>query len=202
MRKFLIFLGIYQAVLILLWPGYLSALLGPILFLFVWVGSNEPSFKPLNPKHNDINEAMKKKWYRDVMLRKGLRPKSFHILWPIVFIILTMTPGFFAGLYYVPKELSAFYYSVRILWWMLFSPVAIIAIGYFLIDIIFAQMLANCAIALPFLLFLFAGYYLAFENYGGISMLVITVGLLLPLYILDLSRFLRQHFFPKSYDQH
>jgi len=112
-----------------------------------------------------------------------------------------LTPGFFAGLHYTPQEFSPFFYSVRFCWWMLFSPIAIIAFGYFVIDNTYEQIIANWLIGIPLLLFLFAGYYVAFQKWGWISILVITGGIVLPFYVLDLSRFLRKHYFPESYDK-
>ena len=203
MKRFIIFLIIIWIVLFLLQPGYTSGLLVPILLYLTWGGTDEPSFKPLHSKHADINRVMKKDWFRELILRKKFKPKSFRIIWLFVFLFLSATPGIFISIYLTPSVIHPFYFAAKVLWWTIFTPILMISTGYFFHENLFGQILAMPFIfGIPALGGIAGLIYLAYIRLGIIGIILVVLVIVLPIYILDLSRFLRQHYFPKSYNKY
>jgi ABC-type uncharacterized transport system permease subunit len=168
--------------------------------MIIFGGTDEPSFTPLHQKHSDVNEVMKKAWFQKLMLRDEIKPTTYSLFWLVLFLVLTIIPGYFAGLYFTPKEFSPFFYVVRILWWMVFTPLAIISFGY-VVEELFEQILASPIIfGTNFLIFFIAGCYFLNQRAGVKGIIALIVSILIPFYVLDLSRFLRKHFFPESYN--
>jgi len=200
MKRFIIFLLIIWAVLFLLYPGYASGFLTPTLLFIIFGGSDEPNFRPLHAKHADINEVMKKEWFQKLMLRESLKPKGFFLFWLFVFLLFSITPGVFLGLRYIPSEFSTLQYSLRMAWWIIFTPIMLLSFGIFVIENFYEQILATPFLyGIPIAVCLGGLGYQMHKMYGYQAIILMIAAILIPFFLVDIARSLRKYYFPESY---
>ena len=140
-------------------PTSVEMFLGQGFLVFLAWASSLPLALKSHHRHQDTNWLIKKAWFHKLMYRPFWQPRAMTLGVKALLLLLLLTPGVLAAIWFRPDWRILSLESTRGLVWASLMGAAIMIVVVPLIETLLHQMLGNPVVGIGILMALIAGFY-------------------------------------------